>query len=149
MTRFIIGGCLVALVGCAAPDQEETAETQETMSPPAVTLADFAGTWNMRTMTETSDSVLLEYQMTASGDPAAWTVTFPDREPIPMTVTLDGDSVMSVIGPYASALRDNVNVTTTTVTRLVDGQVRGTAIARYETTTPDSVVRLRIEGVRM
>jgi hypothetical protein len=149
MTRFIVAGCLVAFVACAPQDQqEETSATQETATPPAVTLADFAGTWNMRALTETGDSVVIEYQMTASTDPAGWTIVFPDREPIPMTVTLDGDSIMGHAGPYPSALRADVNVTTDVVTRLVGGQLQGTVVARYQTTSPDSVVRLRIEGTR-
>jgi hypothetical protein len=149
MHRFIVMACLAAFVACAPADQEQAAETQESAAPAAMTLADFAGTWSMRTLPEASDSVLLEYQMTASADPAGWTVTFPGREPMPIQVMLDGDSVMLNLGTYPSALRPDVMVTTESVARMVDGRIVGMFTAHYQTTTPDSVMHGRLEGNRV
>lgn len=149
MHRFTVVACLVAFVACAPAEQEEAADTQEAAAPAAMTLADFAGTWSMRTMTEAGDSVLIEYQMTASEDPAGWTITFPGREPMPVAVTLDGDSLMVSLGTYPSALRADVSVTTTSVNRLVDGRLVGTFVAHYATTNADSVLHGRLEGTRV
>lgn len=137
---------LVLAVACAPAEEQPPAETQA--APAAVSLADFAGSWTMNTMGETSDSVLLTYSMTAAADPAGWSITFPGRDPQPMTVTLDGDSVMGQMGPYESALRPGTMVTTQFVSRLENGMVRGTFVAHYQTGAADSVLRGRLAGSR-
>ena len=81
--------------------------------------------------------------------PEGWTVTFPDREPIPIRlVAVEGDSIILDVGPYESALREGVMVSTRSVVRLKDGNLSGTFVARYETTEPDSVLRGRQRGTR-
>jgi hypothetical protein len=149
MHRLTVIALLATFVACAPADQEPAADTQEAAAPAAVTLADFAGMWTMRAMPEVGDSVLVEYQLTAAADPAGWTITFPGRDPIPVQVTLDGDSVMIDAGPYASVLRVDVNVSTHTVARLVEGRLVGNFEARYQTTGADSVLLGRLEGTRM
>jgi hypothetical protein len=63
-------------------------------------------------------------------------------------VAVEGDSIMSEAGPFESALRKGVQVSTDIVTRLQDGKVVGTAVARYKVSGPDSVARLTFEGTR-
>jgi hypothetical protein len=139
--------CAVLAVGCAPAEEQPASETQA--APPAVSLADLAGTWEVSTMGATSDSVLVRYEMVATADTMGWMVTFPGMAPVPMTVVLvDGDSVVSRMGPYASALRPGVMVTTEAVSRLVDGTLQGTFVARYQTDAADSVLRGRIRGAR-
>jgi hypothetical protein len=146
MMRISAMLCGVMVVfGCAPAEEQPPAETP---APPAVSLADFAGSWTVSTMGEASDSVLLTYDMTGAADPAGWTITFPGRDPQPMAVTLDGDSVMGRMGPYESALRPGTMVTTDFVSRLENGMLRGTFVARYQTDAADSVLRGRISGSR-
>jgi hypothetical protein len=119
--------------------------------PPSLSLADLAGKWTQRVMSETSDSVLVTSELTATADPAGWTITLPGRPPMPVQVMVAGDSVMTTTGPYESVLRAGVQVTTNGVYRLVNGEMVGTTIAHYAGAAAgaDSVVRLRTVATRM
>ena len=89
---------------------------------------------------------MVEYTLDA-GD-AGWTLHFPKRPPVPTTPTADGDSIVADAGPYESALRKGVKVTTHSVFRLKDGKLVGTTVAHYATKGADSVLNLRSEGTR-
>ena len=143
MRRLVLALSAAVLAGCSKPEAPPA-------EPPAPTLnlADVAGTWNMKTMAEGSDSALVTYTMTLTGTTDGWTINFPGRDPMPMTVTVSGDSVMTTVAPYESVLRKGVQVSTSSVVRLVGGRLVGTSIARYVTSGADSVVRLRMEGTR-
>ena len=70
----------------------------------------------------------------------------PGRDPVPLKVlAVDGDSVATEAGPYASAVRKDVQVTTRTVMRLVNGAVVGRTVATY---TDGQVLQLTTEGTR-
>jgi hypothetical protein len=156
MRRLLLASCCAAfLAGCAKSDTEVAADSAAPASsmvaaPAAVSLADVAGKWNVQVMGESSDSVLTTYVLDAKGEPAGWTLTFPNREPIPMTnVVAAGDSIVTDAGPFDSAVRSGAKVTNVrSVVRMQGGNMVGTAIARYETTGPDSVARLRLQGTR-
>ena len=147
MRRLVLALSAAVLAGCSKP---EAPPAEPPAPPPAATLnlADVAGTWTMRTMAEGSDSTLVTYTIAATGSADGWTITFPGRDPMPMAVTVSGDSATTSVGPYESVLRKGVQVTTTSVLRLVEGKLVGNSIARYATTAADSVVRLRMEGTR-
>ena len=147
MRRLVLALSAALLAGCSKPDAPPA---EPPAPPPAATLnlADLAGTWNMKTMAEGSDSALVTYTMTLTGTTEGWTINFPGRDPMPMTATVSGDSVMTTVAPYESVLRKGVQVSTNSVVRLVDGKLVGTTIARYATSGADSVVRLRMEGTR-
>jgi hypothetical protein len=152
MRRIVVLVCLIAVVGCGSGQDQEApeAEMQEAAMPVAAPLADFAGTWAMRAMTEEGDSILIEYEMTATSDTEGWTVTFPDRDPIPAQIMeAQGDSVVIYLGPYPSALREDMSVSTVTVSRIVDGRMVGYFTATYETDREDSVLRGRQVGERV
>ena len=159
--RHLVSRCCAtaiaaALAGCAKQDQppaqENTAAAppaEQPAPPPApapVSLSDLAGKWTMKTMKEGSDSVLLEYQIDASGD-STWTINFPKRKPVKAHVTASGDSIIMDAGPYESALRKGVQVTIHSVGRMQDGKFAGSTIAHYSK-GPDSLVTLRFEGTR-
>lgn len=145
MRRFTLICCAALLVGCTPADEQPATDM-----PPALSLADLAGTWNMAAMTPTGDSTLVAYQMVATDNMDDWTVTFPNREPIAArVVAVAGDSIIIELGPYESALRAGVMVSTRTVARMVDGKMVGTFVARYQTTSADSVLRGRQEGTRV
>jgi hypothetical protein len=65
-----------------------------------------------------------------------------------MRVTVDGDSIMDVAGPYSSVLRKGVQVTTNGVMRLQNGSLVGSNTAHYNVKTADSVLTLNTTGTR-
>jgi hypothetical protein len=154
MRRLVLGCCAIALVACNKPKEEpameSTAAAPETPAAPApIALADVAGKWSMRTMTESGDSTLVTYELVASGDTSGWSLNFPKRKPVPMrVVAVAGDSIVTEAGPFESVLRKGVKVTTHSVNRLQDGKLVGTTVARYATSGADSVRNLRFEGTR-
>lgn len=140
------------LVACAKPDAAPpAADTTAAMMPaaPTVSLADFAGTWQVRGMNEAGDSIV-GYTLHASADAGAWSITFPGRDPIPLRVLeVAGDSVVAEGGPFESAIRKGVQVSTHAVMRIQDGRLTGMTTARYATSGADSVAMIRAEGTRM
>ncbi len=146
--------CLAAaLLGCGgSSDQANTAADSAALAPaPAgIALADLAGIWSVQVMPENSDSVLLTYQLTATADPAGWSMKLPDRaDPIPLQiVAVQGDSIVVHAGPYSSALRQGVTVSTDGVSRLQNGMMVGRTTAHYSA-GPDSVITLRTQGTRV
>ena len=143
---------LVGVVACRPAADQPAADTTASVAPPApapLALADLAGTWDMKSMAEGSDSVLVTFELMATADTTGWMQHFAGRDPIPMRVlALAGDSVITETGPFESVLRPGVQVSTHSVMRLQDGRLVGTTIARYKTSGPDSVVRIRTEGTR-
>ncbi|MDQ3948765.1 MAG: hypothetical protein M3282_00325, partial [Gemmatimonadota bacterium] len=110
---------------------------------------DVAGRWTVRAVPETGDTTAVVSQLNASADTAGWTMTLPNRPPVATRVVLvSGDSIVTENGPYESVLRKGVQVRTRSVMRLRDGKLVGNTVARYTTTGPDSVLRLRTEATR-
>ena len=146
MRRFIMLSC--ALIAAACGTREKPAEEQPAASP-AIALADVAGTWTVHAMNAAGDSTLVTAQMVATAGMDGWTYTFAGRDPLPMrVVAVDGDSITTEMGPYPSALREGVAVTTRTVLRLQNAELVGTFTAQYATTGPDSLLLGRIHAVR-
>lgn len=143
---------LVGVVACRPAADQPAADTTASVAPPApapLALADLAGTWDMKGTAEGSDSVLVTFELMATADTTGWMQHFAGRDPIPMRViAVAGDSVVTETGPYESVLRRGVQVSTHSVMRLQDGRLVGLTTARYTTTGPDSVVRIRTEGTR-
>jgi hypothetical protein len=141
----------VALVGCAGGEEEMPGDTPAAAMAAPLSFADVAGTWSVQTMGEASDSVLVTFTLTATADGSGWTMTFPNRpDPVPLTVAVDGDSIIMDSAPYQSVLRaESTMVTTHSVGRLENGMMMGTFTARYETQGPDSVLRGRTHGTRV
>ncbi len=118
------------------------------VAPSGLNLAEVAGKWDMRTLTETGDSTLVQYELDAKADANGWTITLPGRDPMSLHVIPGGDSVVLHAGPYESVLRKGVQVTTEGVVRLQNGKLVGTQTAHYSVSGPDSVAHRRIEGTR-
>ncbi len=119
-------------------------------SNPRVSLADFAGTWDVEARLEGSDSVATRYVLTAMNDTIGWTIRFPGvaEQLHPRVLSVAGDSVVTRTGPYASTLRHGVFVVTEGVFRLKDGKMIGRSTAHYNVNTSDSVRRINTVGTR-
>jgi hypothetical protein len=138
---------VVALVGCAKSENKAPAESAAN-PPPHIALADVAGKWAVKAMNEAKDTTLVTYQLTATADTTGWMITFPNRPPIPVRVSVAGADVVADAGPYPSVLRKNVQVWTHSMMHLDNGMLVGTTVAHYSVTTADSVRRLATEGTR-
>jgi len=147
--------CAAVLAGCAKKDNAAVdtstmaASTPVAAAPTPVNLADVAGKWNVRAVPATGpDTTPTNSVITATSTTSGWTITFAGRPPIPMTVTVDGDSIMTAAGPYQSVRRKGVQVTTNGVMRLLGGNLVGQTTAHFRVKTPDSVLVLTTTGSR-
>jgi hypothetical protein len=154
MRRVAFVTCIgLAVLGCSpsdeAPATADTSAGAVIAAPAPISLADVAGRWTVRAVPETGDTTAVISQLNAGADTTGWTTTLPNRPPIATRVVLvSGDSIVTENGPYESVLRKGVQVRTRNVMRLRDGKLVGTTVARYTTTGPDSVLRLRTEATR-
>src|SRR6185437_1693648 len=154
MRRFDFFCCAAMLVGCGKsevqPARETTAAAPATPeSRAAISLANIAGKWRLRTMDEAGGNVV-ESELTATADTSGWTLTRPDRKTVPVrVVAVGGDSIITEAGPYESALRKGVQVRARAVIRLRDGKLVGTTEARYTLKGGDSVANRPTEGTRL
>ena len=151
MRHLVSCCCAVVLIGCAKSEEQPARDTTAAApaTPATISLGDVAGKWAVRNMTESGDSTLVSFEMVATANTSGWTFNFPNRKPVPVrVVAVDGDSIVTEAGPFESVLRKGVQVTSRTVNRLQDGKLVGATVARYATSRPDSVLRLRFEGTR-
>lgn len=151
--------CSAAVLSACAKKENATVDTSgamasstaSTTSPTtgAVNLADVAGKWNMKAVPMSGDTTPTSYVLTATSTTSGWTITFPGRpQPMPVKVSVDGDSIMISAGPYSSVRRKGVQVTTFGVARLQSGQLNGTTTAHYKVKGADSVLVLTTTGQR-
>ena len=145
----LLAACGKRDTGAADTVADTVAAAPATAAPAPLSLSDLAGRWNVRAVPETGDTTPTTFVLNATADTTGWTMTFPGRRPIQTrVVAVGGDSVLTETGPYESARRKGVRVTTRVAWRLEGDRLVGTSTARYVTTGPDSVLRLRSEGTR-
>jgi hypothetical protein len=148
------------LAGCAKSDQatKDSAAGAAAVPAPAPTppppaplaLADLAGKWQVRAVPESGpDTSSTNYVLTATADTTGWLMTFPSGLKVPLHVMASGDSLMVKTGSFASQRRKGVKVTTEGAIRIQNGKIVGTTIAHYSKASPDTVLRLRIEGTKI
>ena len=141
----------VLIVGACTEEVRETSDSVAgaVATPGMISLAEVAGTWNVRAVVDSGGrDTTATYVLEAKADTAGWTITWPDRPPIPVRVWAQGDSVITEAGPYPSARRPGIQETMHSVFRLQGGTLVGSAIARYANAGADSIVRLRLAGGR-
>jgi hypothetical protein len=146
MRRLALVLSSVLFAACA---KSEAPPAEEAQAAPTINLADLAGTWMVQATAEESDSVIVMFTMTASADPAGWTMNLTDREPVPMTITVSGDSIVHSAGPYQSVLREGVQVSVSGTMHLVGGELLGQSVAHYAMGGADSTVNLWVRGTRV
>ena len=145
--------CALVAAGCAKSDQPVPADTVAAVAapaaPPAVTLDQVAGTWNMNVTNSAGDSTLMAIVVTASADANGWRIKYPDRpDPVPARAVAAGDSIVVDAGPYVSPIRKNVQTTIHAVWRSQGDSLGGPVTAHYTVNTPDSVRVFRAMGTR-
>lgn len=158
MRLLALLGCAAFMAGCSkAEDRSVGAAATDTMAAPAGTSADaapislssLAGTWKVRSTDEAGGNPI-ESELHATADKSGWTMTGPNKKPIPVrVVAVAGDSVVTEAGPYESFLRKGVQVTTRTVSRLQGDKLVGTTEAKYKIGGRDSVAQRRNQGTRV
>ncbi len=139
----------IMLTGCGTGRDAGPPAAADTAASVALSLGDLAGRWSVQGWRDTGSVVLTSFELAGAEDPGSWTMTFPNRAPIPVRVATSGDSVVIDAGPYESVLRKGVAVVTRTVGRLDGSRLVGTFVARYATRMVDSVLTGRIEGTRL
>lgn len=143
---------LIVLAACgggddAAPDAEAPAATEGDAAPAALTVADFAGAWQtMATLEGTPDPV--STTLTGSDDGSEWTMTLEGRDPVAVTASMSGDSLILVTEPYESVLREGVTVSVRTAGVMQGDAMIGKMVATYQTPEGEQVVNGTIEGTR-
>ena len=139
------------IVAAACSKKADDTPVDTTPAPPAgptIDMSAVAGTWDLQVMGMDSDSILTTGVLTATADGSGWVMSLPNRDPMPLTVTIAGDSVITVAPEYESVLRKGVKVQTTGVYRMVGSNFNGLTTARYSGAGADSVAMLRVIGTR-
>lgn len=133
---------LAFLAACGGGEDAAPAETMEA----APSMADFTGTWTLTANLEgTPDPVPVTIEGTADG---TFIMTLPDRDPMTAQVSMSGDSLVMILPPYESVIRDGVMVSTRSAV-VVDGdQMMGTLVATYQGPEGEETVPGTIAGSR-
>ncbi len=157
MRRLVLLCSLAVMVACSKKENAPVADTgmvapapAPVPAPAALSLADVAGTWSVVGKYEGTDTTVVTYDLTATANNTGWSIKFPNRAKAvtQRVVSVSGDSVVLEAGPYESAIRKGVQVTTRTVDRLQDGKLVGRTIAHYSVKCPDTVRIITSEGTR-
>jgi len=154
ITRAALLSSTILLVAACAKKEEPAKDTAAAMSPapapaPTLALADVAGKWQFSSVPMAGkDTSPTKYVLTATADTTGWTLTFPDKQVVPVKVTVSGDSVQLASAEFKSQRRKGVKVTTETTLRLSDGKLSGVTTAHYAKAGADSVLQLKSEGTR-
>jgi len=157
ITRIALASSAILLVAACAKKEEPAKDTASAMTPaaapapaPTLALADVAGKWQFNSVPMTgTDTSPTKYVLTATADTTGWTLTFPDKQVVPLRTTVSGDSVMIASAEFSSQRRKNVKVKTESTLRMVDGKLSGVSTAHYAKAGADSVLQLKSEGTRM
>jgi hypothetical protein len=148
----------ILVVAACAKKEEPAKDSTTAMAPaaaapapaPALALADVAGKWQFASVPMAGkDTSPTKWTLSAMGDTAGWTMTFPDKQVVPLQVSVAGDSIMITSGEFTSQRRKSTKVKTETVLHLQDGKLAGMTNAHYATKGADSTLQLRTEGTRM
>jgi len=135
--RSAVLAASLLLLACA-PKEKAPEPAAPPPPPPAPTVADFAGTWNATTnMTGAEKPVETQLVINADG---TGTMNAAGRDPVPLTLSMSGDSLIAVSAEYESLIRKGVKVTIRTANHRGGDELHGTVVATYKTAKGDEVV---------
>ncbi len=140
MRSVSIALAVALLAGCAPAE-----EAAEQAGP---TLADFAGTWEITTTLEGVEDPVTS-TMSGSADGSGWVMMLEGRDPIPMQVSVVGDSLIGETAEYESILRDGVMVSLRTASVLSNAMMQGAVVATYTVPDGQELVVGTFTGTRM
>jgi hypothetical protein len=145
--------CFLSVVtACSKADtQGAAAAAAETgmsaAAKPAISLSDVAGKWTTRAIDE-SGALLGTADLLATDNTSGWTLTFPNRKPIPMRVlSVSGDSVTTEMS-YESSDHKGTQIRNRAVNLFHGNTMTGTLEAHVVTAGRDSLIHARLEGTR-
>ena len=107
--RSAVLAASLLLLACAPKEQAE-APAALPPPPPAPTVADFAGTWNAETVMPGA-AAPIKTTLTINADGTGQMVAEGRAEPVPLTYSISGDSLIAVSGEYESLVRKGTMVT--------------------------------------
>jgi hypothetical protein len=143
----------VVLVAACAPSDEpaevdDATPAAEAEPAGAVSIAEFAGTWQNEAVLEgVEEPVRSTLSGSASGDD--WTMSLEGRTDIPLSVSVVGDSMISISEEYESILRPGVMVTVRTASVVEGGMLMGNMVATYRTPEGEERVTGTVHGTRV
>jgi hypothetical protein len=150
--RSVSALCVLLIAACAPADQsseaEDTPPATEAVDATAVSIADFAGTWQTEAVLEGVDEpVQSTMSGSASGDD--WTMSLEGRPAIPIRVSMQGDSLVGESEEYESILRPGVMVTVRTASVLQGDMLMGNLVSTYRTPEGEERVAGTLHGTRV
>ncbi len=137
MRSPVLAASFVILIACAK--SEPPPEPAAPPPPPPLTPADFAGTWNTA-VTLTGVEKPVETVLTGSADGMTWTMSTAGRDPVSLTASMSGDSLVLMSAEYESFVRKGVMVTTRTASVKSGEMLMGNAVATYKAKAGEEVV---------
>jgi len=154
-SRFAVVSTVLLLAACAK--KEAPKDTTAAMAPapapapaPTVSLADLAGKWKITTTPVSGkDTSTTTATLVATADTTGWALELPNKEKVPLQVTVSGDSVIAKSAVYSSMRRKGKKVWTESAFHLQSGKLAGTTVAHYEKAGADSLLTLRAEGTKL
>jgi hypothetical protein len=131
---------IVAFAACG-PADTESADDADTR------LADFAGTWdNVVSLEGTEEPV--HSQTVVQPDGTEWTMLLEGRDPIPLSVSTQGDSVITESDSYESILRPGVTTRVRTAAVMEAGAMVGNVTVNYAEEGAEAEVRGTLRATR-
>lgn len=152
--RAYVVACGSLLLACGPEEGGvPSAETDTNMSAVSAgqeeALGRFAGRWQVRSTNEAGDS-LPSFLLVATEEATGWTITFPDREPVPARVIdASGDLAVIETDRYESVLRPGVRVRVLFVQRLSGDRLTGRLLAQYDVAGSAAILRGSTEATRV
>ena len=134
MRRIVVVAAVVVAASACAKQESATADSPATAQPaPApLTAAAIAGSWEAVGMPMDKDTVVVRFTMTNDSTGQKSETVFASGDKVTASsTTFDGDSLVSMAGPFKSQLRKGVTVTTRVVWRMQDGKLVGMSHSKY------------------
>lgn len=143
--------CFLSVVtACSKADTHGSAGAETGMGAegkPAISLSTVAGKWSTRAIDE-NGALLGTADLLATDNTSGWTLTFPNRKPIPMrVVSVSGDSITTEMS-YETSDHKGTQIQNRAVNRFHGNTMTGTLEAHVVTAGRDSLIHARLEGTR-
>lgn len=133
MRSAVLAASLLFLA-CAPKEQ---AEAPAPPPPPGPTVADFVGTWNATTTLPGAEPVQTQIVVNADG---TGQMIAAGRDPVPLTLSISGDSLIAQSAEYESLLRKGTMVTIRVANHRGGDELHSIVVATYKSASGEEVV---------